>query len=52
MESNCALCGKLTVLIDSHLLPKALYRLLRDSGAKNPNPVLVTKGKDVQPVFP
>jgi hypothetical protein len=35
-------------LIDSHLLPKALYRLTRDSTAKNPNPVLVTKGKEVQ----
>ena len=34
--SQCALCGKHAVLIDSHLLPKALYRLIRDSGLPNP----------------
>jgi hypothetical protein len=48
ITSNCALCGTLAVLIDSHLLPRALYRLTRDNTMKNPNPVLVTKGKDVQ----
>ena len=48
ITSNCALCGTLAVLIDSHFLPKALYRLIRDNTMKNPNPELVTKGKDVQ----
>jgi hypothetical protein len=46
--SQCALCGQPAVLIDSHLLPKALYRLMRDPGLSNPNPVLLTKGKDTQ----
>jgi hypothetical protein len=48
MISVCRLCGQHAKLIDSHLLPKALYRLLRDPSLKNPNPVLVTRGKDVQ----
>jgi hypothetical protein len=45
---NCALCGTAATLIDSHLLPKALYRLIREGTWTNPNPVFVTKGHDVQ----
>jgi hypothetical protein len=47
-NSPCALCGNQAVLIDSHLLPKAIYRLIRDTEVANPNPVLVTEGKDTQ----
>lgn len=48
MVSKCRLCSREATLIDSHLLPKALYRLLRDPSLKNPNPVFVTQGNDVQ----
>ena len=34
----CGLCHRQALLCKSHLMPKALYRLLRSDGAANPNP--------------
>jgi hypothetical protein len=48
MDTTCRLCGQSAKLIDSHLLPKALYKLIREPSLKNPNPFLVTRGKAVQ----
>jgi hypothetical protein len=48
MDTTCRLCGQSAKLIDSHLLPKALYRLIREPTLKNPNPFLVTRGRAVQ----
>jgi hypothetical protein len=48
METVCALCGQQAKLIDSHFLPKSLYRLIREPTLKNPNPFLVTRGKALQ----
>lgn len=38
---TCALCRTATDLRDGHLLPKALYRLVRGGSGTNPNPVLI-----------
>src|SRR5215468_10004854 len=38
---QCGLCRKTGELQDSHCLPKALYKLLRDPTRQNPNPVVV-----------
>ena len=38
----CALCRNVRELCDSHFLPKALYRLIRANGKRNPHPVRVT----------
>ena len=40
---KCALCRRPASLRDSHLLPKAVYRLLRDPTRRNPNPVVITR---------
>ena len=37
--STCRLCLQERRLVQSHLLPKALYRLLRDPSRRDPNPV-------------
>lgn len=42
MRGNCRLCGRERVLCDSHLLPKATYRLIRK--ASGASPVVATKG--------
>jgi hypothetical protein len=47
----CALCGQLRKLHESHLLPKALYRLLRDSNTANDNPVLISAQITMQKSF-
>src|ERR1035438_8891871 len=40
---SCALCKEIGVLRNSHLVPKALFRLARASYSRNnPNPVLLT----------
>lgn len=39
IQSRCRLCLGVKPLQNSHLLPKALYRLLRTAGKKNPSPV-------------
>ena len=43
-RGTCRLCRKERELKDSHLIPKAYYRLMRMRGAKNPNPVVVSPG--------
>lgn len=44
----CALCRQIKPLKRSHLLPKAVYKRLRDPDAQNPAPVLLTGPKDFQ----
>ena len=39
---RCRVCKKEKALRKSHLLPRALYKLLRDPLGSNPNPVFVT----------
>jgi hypothetical protein len=41
-EPCCGLCREPANLRDSHLLPRAAFRLAREPDAKNPNPVVVT----------
>jgi hypothetical protein len=47
VKGTCRLCLTPSELQDSHLLPKALYKLLKNTaasdGQKNPNPVVVNK---------
>lgn len=38
-------------LQNSHFLPKGVYRILRDDGAPNPNPWLISERKTVQIPF-
>ena len=38
----CALCKHVSILQNSHLMPKALYRLLRSPELANPNPTMMT----------
>jgi hypothetical protein len=48
MESNvgrCGLCQEVRALRESHLMPKALYKLARDPSRANPNPVLLAAGR-------
>jgi hypothetical protein len=46
-EGTCALCLNTAELQDSHLIPKAIYRLLRSAGDDNENPVFVAAGSAV-----
>ena len=39
---QCALCHEHRELCDSHFMPKALYRLVRDKNANNPHPYLIS----------
>jgi hypothetical protein len=53
MEENrvhgvCRLCLREAVLLDSHMLPKALYRYLRMATWKNPNPIFMTASRAKQ----
>jgi hypothetical protein len=41
----CGLCQQTRQLKNSHLLPQALYKMAREESRKNPNPVLITKGR-------
>lgn len=36
----CALCRRRRRLVESHIMPKALYRLVRNPRSKNPHPVV------------
>jgi hypothetical protein len=45
---RCKLCLQTRDLQDSHLLPKALYRLSRFEGAANPNPMMLSERGRVQ----
>jgi len=38
---TCALCLEVRDLRDSHLIPRAFYKLVRDAEAKHPNPIVV-----------
>ncbi len=42
-KSTCALCLTRTELVNSHLIPAALYRQIREPQQLNPNPVLISK---------
>jgi hypothetical protein len=44
IEGICALCRRVSHLQDSHLMPKALYRMLRNPELVNPNPIFMSKG--------
>jgi len=37
---ECALCRRRRRLMESHIMPKALYRLVRNPRSKNPHPVV------------
>ena len=46
MIGHCGLChGQGVTLIDSHYVPRSLYKLIRDPRFKNPHPVLIGGGK-------
>ncbi len=47
----CALCRDICELRDSHFLPKALYRLVRANGKRNPHPVRLTSEGRQQTAF-
>ncbi len=47
-EGPCRLCLNARELRDSHFLPKAFYKRLRDPAEKNPNPVLVTENGTIK----
>lgn len=42
---ECRLCRKTRILHNSHFMPRSLYKLLRDSARKNPNPIFMNKAK-------
>ena len=42
---ECKLCLKIRILQDSHYMPRAMYKVLRDSKRKNPNPIFITNAK-------
>ncbi len=44
VKGRCKLCHNVTYLCDSHLLPAALYRLLRSSTVTPRDPLLITPG--------
>ncbi len=43
MTGKCELCRNVRPLQESHFLPKSLYKLMRDPGDDNPNPVLMSR---------
>lgn len=46
---QCRLClQEHSELQGSHFLSKGIYRIVRDAGAKNPDPYLITAGRSVQ----
>ena len=44
----CRLCGLTRPLRCSHLLPAALYRLVREPSARNPNPIVISEKRRLQ----
>lgn len=40
----CGLCKTNSKLLDSHLIPAAFYKAMREPSLKNPNPVIVRRG--------
>ena len=47
-SERCALCLEQRVLKRSHLIPSAVYKLLRAEHAKNPNPIHISEGNAFQ----
>lgn len=45
---RCGLCREIRPLQQSHAIPKALYRICRAEGERNPHPVIVTPGHQGQ----
>ena len=45
---ECALCGTVGKLHDSHFLPKSVYRLMRESNNGNNSPVLISHQVSIQ----
>jgi len=48
IRGNCKLCLSEAELQDSHLLPRAIYKLFRSDKSPNPNPILVTSQNVLQ----
>ena len=46
-QGFCGLCGSEGELCDSHLLPASVYKLAREPGAENPNPIIITEGAGI-----
>lgn len=51
MAGTCALCQKTRELQESHLIPSALYKRLRDQSSSNPNPVVFDSKDERQTSF-
>jgi hypothetical protein len=51
MIGACELCRKVRPLQVSHFLPAGLYRLQREPGQTNPNPVLISRLISVQTAY-
>ena len=53
----CGLCHQSRTVVDSHLIPASIYKLLRDENEANPNPIVIaglkatTSSKQVQKPF-
>lgn len=48
IRGNCKLCLSEAELQDSHLLPRAIYKLFRFDKSPNPNPILATSQNVLQ----
>jgi hypothetical protein len=48
ITGKCELCFEIRPLLQSHFLPKALYKLMRDGERSNPNPVLISGSVTLQ----
>jgi hypothetical protein len=44
-KGECKLCQNAADLHDSHFMPSAMYKVLRDKKRKNPNPIVITNTK-------
>ena len=47
-RGSCKLCDRDTDLLDSHLIPAAIYKRLKSPTSPNPNPLLIRSGSAVQ----
>ena len=43
-RARCPLCQSTETLVDSHLMPAALYKAMREEDGGDPNPVVTAKG--------
>ncbi len=46
-RAKCKLCGKRRTLRRSHLLPAALYKMMREPGSKVSNPIVISRATSV-----